>query len=134
MRFGMLIDGEFVTETAAPRLGSTNPANLAATGSVPVATAVEVDRAVRAAARAQREWARRSVWERAAALRALAAAIRARGAEILQLEAADTGNTIGKLGAKGQISGEMDEDSIIEAIPEARRKLEAQLPEEMERV
>ena len=104
MRFGMLIDGEFVTETAAPRLGSTNPANLAATGSVPVATAVEVDRAVRAAAQAQREWARRSVWERAAALRALAAAIRARGAEILQLEAADTGNTIGKLGADVQIA------------------------------
>ena len=40
--------------------------------------------------------------------------------------------TIGKLGARGEISGELDEDSIIDAIPEARRKLEAQLPVEME--
>lgn len=40
--------------------------------------------------------------------------------------------TVGKLGARGEISGELDEDSIIDSIPEARRKLEAQLPEELE--
>jgi acyl-CoA reductase-like NAD-dependent aldehyde dehydrogenase len=44
------------------------------------------------------------VWERAAALRALATAIRARGPEILALEARDTGNTIGKLQADVQIA------------------------------
>jgi acyl-CoA reductase-like NAD-dependent aldehyde dehydrogenase len=44
------------------------------------------------------------VWERAALLRRLAAAIRARSAEILGLEARDTGNTIGKLGADVQIA------------------------------
>jgi len=40
--------------------------------------------------------------------------------------------TVGKLGARGYVSGELDEDSIIDAIPEARRKLEAQLPEELD--
>lgn len=40
--------------------------------------------------------------------------------------------TIGKLGARGYISGELDEDSIIDAIPEARRKLEAQMPGELD--
>ena len=40
--------------------------------------------------------------------------------------------TVGKLGARGEISGELDEDSIIDSIPEARRKLEAQLPVELE--
>jgi len=104
MQFGMLIDGEFVTANAEPRIDSINPATLASTGSVPTASATDVDRAVRAAAHAQRDWAQRSVWERAAQLRTLAASIRARGTEILQLEAADTGNTIGKLGADVQIA------------------------------
>lgn len=40
--------------------------------------------------------------------------------------------TVGKLGARGYISGELDEDSIIDMIPEARRKLEAQLPPELD--
>jgi len=69
-----------------------------------VATAADVDRAVQTAARAQRDWVGLSVWERAARLRSLAAAIRARGAEILSLEARDTGNTIGKLRADVEIA------------------------------
>ncbi len=40
--------------------------------------------------------------------------------------------TVGKAGARGYISGELDEDSIIDAIPEARAKLERQLPPEIE--
>ena len=40
--------------------------------------------------------------------------------------------TVGKLGARGYIAGELDEDSIIEALPEARRQLERQLPEELD--
>jgi aldehyde dehydrogenase (NAD+)/betaine-aldehyde dehydrogenase len=71
---------------------------------VPAATANDVDRAVKAAAQAQLGWAKKSVWERAAVLRGLAAAIRARGAEILALEARDTGNTLAKLQADVQIA------------------------------
>ena len=40
--------------------------------------------------------------------------------------------TVGKLGARGYISGELDDDSIVSAIPEARRKLEAQMPGEID--
>jgi acyl-CoA reductase-like NAD-dependent aldehyde dehydrogenase len=85
-------------------IDSHDPATLEPTGRVPAATARDIDRAVRSAAKAQIAWAARSVWERAAALRALATAIRARGPEILALEARDTGNTIGKLQADVQIA------------------------------
>jgi acyl-CoA reductase-like NAD-dependent aldehyde dehydrogenase len=83
---------------------SHDPATLEPTGRVPAATANDVDRAVKAAAQAQLGWAKKSVWERAAVLRGLAAAIRARGAEILALEARDTGNTLAKLQADVQIA------------------------------
>ena len=103
----MLIDGELTLGdggACGQWIDSHDPATLEPTGRVPAATARDVDRAVRSAAKAQIAWAARSVWERAAALRALATAIRARGPEILALEARDTGNTIGKLQADVQIA------------------------------
>jgi betaine-aldehyde dehydrogenase len=103
----MLIDGQMTAGDAGEQdlwIESVNPATLEKTGRVPAATATDVRRAVDAAAGAQRAWANQSVWERASQLRRLAAAIRERGAEILQLEASDTGNTIGKLQADVQIA------------------------------
>ena len=103
----MLIDGELTLGdggACGQWIDSHDPATLEPTGRVPAATARDIDRAVRSAAKAQIAWAARSVWERAAALRALATAIRARGPEILALEARDTGNTIGKLQADVQIA------------------------------
>ena len=100
----MLIDNEWCAAESNEWLESINPATEERTGRVPSATRADVHRAVEAAARAQAGWAALSVWERAAKLRALAAAIRARGPEILQLEASDTGNTIGKLAADVQIA------------------------------
>jgi betaine-aldehyde dehydrogenase len=92
----MLIGGELCA--AKPWLESVNPATERPLGRVPAAAAADVDRAVTAAAAAQGDWALRSVWERGAALRKLAAALRDRADEIVRLEAADTGNTIAKLG------------------------------------
>ena len=103
----MLIDGQMTAGDAGERdlwVESVNPATLERTGRVPAATASDVERAVSAAVVAQRAWASRSVWDRAVQLRKLAAAIRERGPEILQLEAQDTGNTIGKLQADIQIA------------------------------
>jgi acyl-CoA reductase-like NAD-dependent aldehyde dehydrogenase len=103
----MLIDGELTLGdggACGQWIDSHDPATLEPTGRVPAATARDIDRAVRSAAKAQIAWAARSVWERAAALTALATAIRARGPEILALEARDTGNTIGKLQADVQIA------------------------------
>jgi len=102
-----LIEGELTQGeggAAGQWIESHEPATLQPLGRVPSATAADVDRAVRSAAVAQRDWAGLSVWERAARLRALAAAIRARGSDILELEARDTGNTIGKLRADVEIA------------------------------
>ncbi|MFM8480088.1 MAG: aldehyde dehydrogenase family protein [Gammaproteobacteria bacterium] len=103
----MLIDGELTAGeggAAGQWIESHDPATLVPVGRVPAATAGDVDRAVQAAARAQIAWKGRSVWERAGLLRSLAAAIRARGKEILELEARDTGNTLAKLQADIQIA------------------------------
>ena len=100
----MLIDGELTAGDGNAWIESHNPATLAPLGRVPDASASDVDRAVLAAAEAQLDWARLSVWERAGVLRRLAGGIRARGPEILDLEARDTGNTISKLAADVQIA------------------------------
>ena len=73
-------------------------------GRVPVGTVSDVDRAVNAAEAAQPAWAALSVWERRDVLRKLGAAMRARAAEVLPLEAADTGNTIGSLGRDVEVA------------------------------
>jgi acyl-CoA reductase-like NAD-dependent aldehyde dehydrogenase len=102
-----LIEGELTPGeggAAGHWIDSHEPATLRPLGRVPAASAADVDRAVQSAAVAQRDWADLSVWERAARLRALASAIRARGSEILELEARDTGNTIGKLRADVEIA------------------------------
>ena len=95
----MLIGGEMCAAAEGGWLDSENPANEQPLGRVACAGAEDVSRAVAAARSAQPGWAGRSVWERGAALRRLAAGIRARGPQILDLEARDTGNTIGKLAA-----------------------------------
>jgi aldehyde dehydrogenase (NAD+)/betaine-aldehyde dehydrogenase len=93
----MYIDGQFMPGSDDQWIDSVNPGTEEVHGRVPVGTARDVDRAVKAAEAAQPAWAGRSVWERRDALRKLGAAMRARAAEVLPLEAADTGNTIGSL-------------------------------------
>ena len=100
----MLIGGEMVPSESGAWLDSVNPSNEQVHGRVPAGTARDVARAVEAAADAQPAWAALSVWARAGLLRALAQGIRARGPEILRLEASDTGNTIAKLTADVQIA------------------------------
>jgi betaine-aldehyde dehydrogenase len=93
----MYIDGQFVPGSDDQWIDSVNPGTEEVHGRVPVGTVHDVNRAADAAEAAQPGWAGLSVWERRDALRKLGAAMRARAAEILPLEAADTGNTIGSL-------------------------------------
>jgi acyl-CoA reductase-like NAD-dependent aldehyde dehydrogenase len=93
----MYIDGQFVPGSDDQWIDSVNPGTEEVHGRVPVGTVNDVNRAADAAEAAQPAWAGLSVWERRDALRKLGAAMRARAAEILPLEAADTGNTIGSL-------------------------------------
>jgi acyl-CoA reductase-like NAD-dependent aldehyde dehydrogenase len=93
----MYIGGEFVASDSGEWMDSINPATGEVHGRVPLGTVSDVDRAVKAAAAAQREWGAKSVWERGALLRKLADAIQARAADVLPMESADTGNTIASL-------------------------------------
>ena len=93
----MYIGGQFVPGGDDQWIESVNPGTEEVHGRVPVATVQDVDAAVRAAEAAQPGWAGLSLWERRDLLRRLGAEMRARTAEILPLEAADTGNTISSL-------------------------------------
>jgi betaine-aldehyde dehydrogenase len=93
----MFIGGEFVPSESGAWMDSLNPATEEVHGRVPAGTAKDVDLAVQAARAAQPEWAAKSVWERGALLRKLAVGIRERVDDVVQIEAADTGNTIASL-------------------------------------
>ncbi len=107
MMFGdrpMLIGGAFAPARDGGWITSLDPATEDPIGRVPAGTREDVARAVAAAAAAQPAWAERSIWERGALLRKLAAKFRANAAAILKLEATDTGNTIAKLRADVEIA------------------------------
>lgn len=89
----MLINGELVPSSSGRWMTSVNPVDESPVGEAPEGTAEDVARAAEAAHAASRDWRRRSVEDRAAALNALATGIEARHDEILDLEVADTGNT-----------------------------------------
>jgi betaine-aldehyde dehydrogenase len=90
----MLIDGRLVESGDQSWIESINPATEEIIGRFPKGTAADVELAVAAAERAQRGWADLSVPERAAYLHRLADAVEARSDDLLQIEVADTGNTI----------------------------------------
>jgi acyl-CoA reductase-like NAD-dependent aldehyde dehydrogenase len=100
----MLIGGQFVPGSSGQWIESVNPGTEEVHGRVPVGTAEDVHTAVLAAEAAQPAWADQSIWERRDLLRKLAAAMRARAAEVLPLEAADTGNTIASLGRDVEVA------------------------------
>ena len=100
----MYIGGQFVAGSGGDWLDSVNPGTEEVHGRVPVATVEDVDRATRAAEAAQPAWAATSIWERRDYLRQLGAAMKARAGEIVPLEAADTGNTIGSLGRDVEVA------------------------------
>ena len=88
------IDGEFVD----PADGQTEPVLNPATGEViaqaPLSTAVDVDRAVKAAGAAYAEWSATTPGERAAALLKLADAIEEHADELAELESDNAGKPI----------------------------------------
>lgn len=100
----MFIGGEMTAGAGDEWITTVNPANEDAIGRVPAATAEDVNAAVAAAKAAQPAWASKSIFERGALLRALAAKFRETAETILTMEATDTGNTIAKLGGDVQIA------------------------------
>ncbi len=94
----MYIGGEFVASESGEWMESVNPSTEEVHGRVPAGSVEDVNRAVAAAKAAQPEWGAKSVFERGALMRELAAAIRASEEAVVPMEAADTGNTIASLG------------------------------------
>ena len=90
----MLVGGELVDAADGGWLESYNPADGEYIGRVPRAGAIDADRAVKAARKAQAEWEALSVAKRGELLLKFCDKIHERADEILRVEVADTGNTI----------------------------------------
>ncbi len=90
----MLIGGEWVDAAGGDRIEVENPSRREPLGSVPRGTAEDVDRAVKAAAKAFPEWRRKPSRERGVALLKIAEDLAAIGEEMAQTIAAETGNAI----------------------------------------
>jgi len=95
----MYIDGSWVkADETRPVI---NPADEASVAEVPEADASHAERALEAASRSQKEWARKTGVERGRVLRAIAEGIRARQEELAQLVVAEQGKTITE--ARGEV-------------------------------
>lgn len=90
----MLINGTLVESLGGDWLESHNPADGVHIGRVPQANGADADLAVAGAVSAQRLWAGLSMAQRAEYLLTFCDRLEARADEILQVEVADTGNTI----------------------------------------
>lgn len=93
----MLIGGSLCAGSANEFSESINPANGKPIGRVPAGTADDVDRAVDAARSAQASWREITMDERASYLLAVAAGLERERERVLDVEVADTGNTIVKM-------------------------------------
>ena len=90
----MLIGGKLVESTSGAWDECINPANDQPIGRVPAGTKEDVDRAVKAAQTAWPDWARTPIKDRAEIIRKFGTNLIARAQEILEVEVADSGNTI----------------------------------------
>jgi betaine-aldehyde dehydrogenase len=102
-----LIGGSLVSGSSDERFEVVNPADGSTVAAFRVASAEDVDRAVRAAAAAQPAWAALSPAERSSALLALAAAMNDRAAEYAAVETAQAGKPI-KLTTGFDVPGSID--------------------------
>jgi betaine-aldehyde dehydrogenase len=93
----MLIGGALVESAGGGWIESVNPATEEVIGYVPAGNAEDVDRAAKAALKAYPAWRALGVDGRAAILRELGKRLSERAEEILDVEVADTGNTVSSL-------------------------------------
>jgi len=90
----MLIDGEWTDSAGGGVIVVENPGNRRPIASVPRGGAEDVDRAVKAAAKAFESWSRVVPRERGRMLQKIADAIEARVEELARIVAEETGNAI----------------------------------------
>ncbi|HEY7589731.1 MAG TPA: aldehyde dehydrogenase family protein, partial [Candidatus Limnocylindrales bacterium] len=90
----MYVDGAWIDAAAGGRFDATSPATGEVIATLPSGDAADADRAVRAAAAAAPEWARRSPFERAALLEKVVAAIEARRDDLARTLTLDQGKPL----------------------------------------
>lgn len=91
----MLIDGELSPASDGQIIPSSNPSNMELAGTIPNASAEDIDRAVSAARRAQKGWGLTDLRERRALLAEIVSVLRANVEELALLDTMCTGNIIG---------------------------------------
>jgi acyl-CoA reductase-like NAD-dependent aldehyde dehydrogenase len=90
----ILIDGEWISPHSQSTLAITNPATLEPLGKIANCDAVDVDRAVQAAKRAQPNWWKTPGLEKANLLKQVADGIKARERELAHLLCQETGKPL----------------------------------------
>ena len=92
--YGLFIGGEFVDPVEGGSFRTLNPATEEPLSTVAEATAADVDRAVQAARKAARPWARMKASERAKYIYRIARMLQERGREFAVIESLDGGKPI----------------------------------------
>ena len=98
---GLYIGGRWVSPADDASFVSINPSNMENLASVPSAGDVDVDRAVKAAKAASKEWSRVPIKERARCLQRLADRIEENADALALMDAVDSGNAI--VGMRGDM-------------------------------
>lgn len=98
---GLYIGGRWVSPADDASFVSINPSNMENLASVPSAGDVDVDRAVKAAKAASKEWSRVLIKERARCLQRLADRIEENADALALMDAVDSGNAI--VGMRGDM-------------------------------
>jgi betaine-aldehyde dehydrogenase len=98
---GLYIGGQWVSPDARGSFISINPSNMEKLADVPLAGEADVDRAVKAAKTAFKEWSRVPLKERARCLKLLADRIEQNADELALFDAVDSGNAI--VGMRGDM-------------------------------
>ncbi|MGJ8514507.1 betaine-aldehyde dehydrogenase [Carnimonas bestiolae] len=99
------IDGKPVDATSGKTFDTVNPATGDVIAQVQEASSADVDRAVAAARRGQREWAAKTAMERARILNRAVALLRERNDELAKLESIDTGKAFSETSAVDIVTG-----------------------------
>jgi len=105
--FGLFINGQWRDATGGEVREVIDPTNEEVIGFIPVATLVDIEEAVDAAAVAFRAWRNTSPWERSTLLQRTATLIRERNEENARLMSSETGKPLAQ--ARGELNDVADQ-------------------------
>jgi lactaldehyde dehydrogenase/glycolaldehyde dehydrogenase len=93
-QYQMFIDGKFIENEQHQMISVINPASEEILSEVPSGTKDDVDRAVKAAYQAQKNWAKKTAVARASYVKKIAALVRENAQHLIKILAAEQGKTV----------------------------------------